>query len=124
MKNSIQTVEDIQAERANLKNQLQLSKLAMHGNVHAIQQELNPARQALGVVKDVFTRPRKGLLYVGVGIGVDLLVRRRLLRNAGWLPKLVVPFLVQNAAAKVIQKNSTSLLEKGLRWFKKVTDKR
>ena len=103
MKNNIQTIEDIRAERANLKNKLALSQLHMHTRVQAIQQELNPARQALGVVKDVFARPRKGLLYVGVGIGVDLLLRRRLLKKAGWLPRLVVPFLVQNAAANVIQ---------------------
>lgn len=124
MKNNIQSIEDIRAERANLKNKLALSQLHMHTRVQAIQQELNPARQALGVVKDVFARPRKGLLYVGVGIGVDLLLRRRLLKKAGWLPRLVVPFLVQNAAANVIQRNSTSFLEKGLKWFKKATDKR
>jgi len=123
MKTEINNIDDLRAERARLKNQLELSKVHMKQEIKAIKTELNPVNQAVGVVTDMFTAPRKGLLHVGVGIGVNTLLKRGLLARAGWLPRLVIPFLAQNLATNLIYKNRTSLVENALRWVIKVTDK-
>ncbi|MFN8344626.1 MAG: hypothetical protein U0X91_06470 [Spirosomataceae bacterium] len=123
MKTEIQNIDDLRAERARLKNQLELSKTHMQQEVKAIKSELNPMHQAVGLVGDMLTAPKKGLLSVGVSIGVNTLLKRGLLARAGWLPRLVVPVLAQNLAANLIYKHRTSLLENALRWVKKVTDK-
>lgn len=123
MKTEIQNIDDLRAERARLKNQMELSKIHMKKEIKAIKTELNPVHQAVGLVGDLFTAPKKGLLHVGVGIGVNTLLKRGLLARAGWLPRLVIPFLVQNLATNLIYKNRTSLVEKALLWVKKVTDK-
>ncbi len=120
---NIQTLDDLRAERARLKNQLELSKVKMRQEVTSIKTELNPARQAVGVISDLLTTPKKGLLNVGVGIGVDVLIKKGLLARAGWLPRLVVPFIARNIATNLIQQNKTTLLENALMWVKKVTDK-
>ena len=123
MKTDIQNIDDLRAERARLKNQMELSKLYMQQQAAAIKTELNPARQAVGVIGDMLTSPRKGLLNLGVGLGVDTIIRRGLLARAGWLPRLIIPLLARNLAANLIQKNRTSLVENSLLWVKKVTDK-
>ncbi|WP_428653137.1 hypothetical protein [Runella sp.] len=123
MKAKLETLDDLRAERARLKNQLELSRVKMHNNITAIKTEINPARQAVGAISDLLTTPRKGLLNVGVGIGVDLILRRGLLARAGWLPRLVVPFIARNIATNFIQKNKASLLENALIWVKKKTEK-
>ncbi|GGD46424.1 hypothetical protein GCM10011514_08090 [Emticicia aquatilis] len=123
MKNNIQTIDDLKAERARLHNQMQLSKIGMKNDIAAIKEELNPARQAVGVLNDVFTSPKKGLLTLGIGLGVDVVLRRTILARAGWLPRLVVPFLVRNAATNMVQKNGKTIVEKGLIWLKNVTEK-
>lgn len=123
MKNNIQTIDDLRAERARLHNQMQLSKIGMRNEIAAIKEELNPARQAVGVLNDVLTSPKKGLLTLGIGLGVDIVLRRTILARAGWLPKLVVPFLVRNAATNIVQKNGKSIVEKGLVWLKNATEK-
>lgn len=123
MKVKIENMADLKAERIRLKNRLEVSKSQMRGELNAIKTELNPARQAVGVLGDMFTTPRKGLLPMGVGFGVDMLVRRGLLARAGWLPRLIVPFLVRNVATKYIQNNRSPLLETALTWVKKSTDK-
>lgn len=119
----LETLDDVRAERARLKNQLELSRVKMHNNLTAIKTEFNPARQAVGALSDLLTTPKKGLLNVGVGIGVDLILRRGLLARAGWLPRLVVPFIARNIATNLILKNRTSLLENALIWVKKKTEK-
>lgn len=123
MKNNIQTIDDLKAERARLHNQMQLSKIGMKNELTAIKEELNPARQAVGVLNDVLTSPKKGLLTLGIGLGVDVVLRRTLLARAGWLPKLVVPFLVRNAATNLVHKNGKTIVEKGLIWIKNATEK-
>lgn len=123
MKIEIQNIDDLRAERARLKNQMELSKVHMKQEVKAIKTELNPVHQAVGLVGDLLTAPKKGLLNVGVGIGVNTLLTRGLLARAGWLPRLVIPFIAQNLATNLIYKNRTSIVEKALLWVKKVTDK-
>jgi len=123
MKTKIETRQDLRAERAHLKNQLSLSQMHMRGELAAIQTELAPARQAVGALKDIFMTPQKGLLNIGVSIGIDTIIRRGLLARAGWLPRLVIPFIARNLAYHFIQKNSTSVLENALIWVKKVTDR-
>ena len=123
MKTNIQHSDDIQIERARLENQMQLSKLNIRNELAAIKTEINPVRQAVGFIGDVFTTPQKGLLSLGVGLGVDVILRRGLLARAGWITKLVVPFLVRNMASNLISKNRESLLENGLKWLKNTTAK-
>jgi hypothetical protein len=124
MKTDIKNLDDLRAERARLKNQIEASRMNLRYEFGAIKQELNPLNQALGVVTDVFTTPRKGLLSLGVGIGVDTVLKNVILARAGWLPRLVVPFLVKNVATNYISKNKTSVVENIVGWVKKKTDKK
>ena len=123
MKTNLQSVDELRAERSRLKNQLELSKVHMRSEISAIKTELNPARQAVGAITDLFTTPKKGLLSMGVGLGVDVIIKRGLLGRAGWLPRLIVPFVVRTVTSNLIQRNRASLVEKALIWVKKATDK-
>ena len=124
MKTNIQNLEDVRAERARLKNQIETSRMNLRYEFGAIKKELNPINQALGVVTDVFTTPRKGLLSMGVGFGVDVVLKKVVLARAGWLPRLVVPFLVRNAATNYISNHKASVVEGMLGWVKKATQKK
>lgn len=124
MKTNIQNLDDVRAERARLKNQIETSRMNLRHEFGVIKQELNPINQALGVVTDVFTTPRKGLLSMGVGFGVDTVLKKVILARAGWLPRLVVPFLVKNVATNYISKHKTSVVEGMLGWVKKATRKK
>jgi hypothetical protein len=59
---------------------------------------------------------------MGVGFGVDTVLKRVVLARAGWLPRLVVPFLVKNVATNYISKHKTLVVEGVLGWVKKATD--
>ena len=121
MKTNIQNLDDVKAERARLKNQIETSRMNLRYEFGAIKKELNPVTQALGLVTDVFTTPRKGLLSMGVGFGVDTVLKRVVLARAGWLPRLVIPFLVKSVATNYISKHKTSVVEGMLGWVKKAT---
>ncbi|MDZ7899360.1 MAG: hypothetical protein U5N85_15215 [Arcicella sp.] len=124
MKTKIQNLDDVRAERVRLKNQIENSRISLRQEFAAIKKELNPVNQALGLVSDAFTAPRKGLLSLGIGLGVNTVLKNVILARAGWLPRLVVPFLVKNAATNYIAKNGTSVVEGMLGWVKRATDKK
>ena len=124
MKTKIESLEDVRAERVRLKNQIELSRTHLRHEFGLIKRELSPINQALGVVTDAFTTPRKGLLSLGVGLGVDTVLKKVVLARAGWLPRLVVPFLVRNVATNYISKNKTSVVEGMLGWVKEATSKK
>lgn len=124
MKINIQNLDDVRSERARLKNQIETARINLRQEFGAIKKELNPINQALGVVTDVFTTPKKGLLSMGVGFGVDTVLKRVVLARAGWLPRLVVPFLVKNIATKYISNHKSSVVEGMLGWVKKATQKK
>ena len=124
MKTKIESLEDVRAERVRLKNQIELSRTHLKHEFGLIKRELNPIHQALGVVTDAFTTPRKGLLSLGVGLGVDTVLKNVVLARAGWLPRLVVPFLVRNVATNYISKNKISVVEGMLGWVKKATQRK
>lgn len=123
MKANIENLADLRAERIRLKNRLEVLRVQMSQEFSAIKTELQPARQAVGLLGDIFTTPQKGLLPLGVRFGVDTIVRRGLLARAGWLPRLIVPFLVRNVATNFIQKNRVPLLENALTWLKTATER-
>ena len=122
MKTNIRNIDDLRAERARLKNEIEISRTKIHSGITGIKEELSPARHVMDFLSNFLTKRNKGLLGIGVGIGVDTIVKNGILRNASWITKLVVPYLIKNFTNNMIQTNKDNILEKGLEWVKDVTD--
>ena len=101
MKTNIRNINDLQAERARLKNEIELSKTKMRISIDALKEELSPARHVVGFLGNFLTNRNKGLLNMGVGIGVDTVIRNGILRSAPWPLKILVPFFLKNYAGNI-----------------------
>lgn len=124
MKTKIKNINDLRAERARLKNEIELSKTKMRSSIDAIKEELSPARHVVNFLGDFLTNRNKGLLNVGVGLGVDTIIRNGILRNAAWPLKILVPFFLKNFAGNVIHNNRDTIVKKGIEWVRDITEKR
>lgn len=124
MKTSIRNMDDLRAEKSRLKNEIQLSKTKMRGSIEAIKEDLSPARHAVNFLGDFLTNRNKGLLNMGVGIGVDAIIRNGILRSSPWPIKALIPFFLKNYAGNMILKNKDTIVDKGLNWVKNVTDEK
>ncbi|WP_337042123.1 hypothetical protein [Emticicia sp. 17c] len=122
MKTKIRNIDDLRAERARLKNEISLTKTHLRASIEGIKEELSPARHAVGFLGNFLTNRNKGILNIGVGIGIDTIIRNGILRRAPWPLKWVVPFLLKNYAGNMIQANKDTLVEKGLTWVRNLTD--
>jgi hypothetical protein len=124
MKTQIKNINDLRAERARLKNEIELSKTKMRSSIDAIKEELSPARHVVNFLGDFLTNRNKGLLNVGVGLGVDTIIRNGILRNAAWPLKVLVPFFLKNFAGNVIHNNRDTIVKKGIEWVRDITEKK
>lgn len=103
----ITTHEQLMQEKARLKARLRQRKTAMRQSVNEIKQELNPLSQIAKTTKDIWNADASNpLIAMGVTKLTDLVIRKGILRKAGWLSRLVAPILVQKVATYLISEKA------------------
>jgi len=111
--NKINTYGELIQERERLQFQLEVHRQAVRMHVSDIQQKLNPLKNALQFFSN-FTAPpaTNPLVDAGVGLTLELLIRRIFFAKTGWIARLVGPILVKNFSANMINKNKDTLIKK------------
>ena len=123
MKTKIETIEDLIAERARLKNQVAISGIKLKDNFGMLKQELQPARQVVGYAKNLLVNNgnRKSLVGMGLRFGVNALLKNTILYRASWLTRLIVPYVANNVVSNYVVKHDTEILENTINWVKEKT---
>jgi hypothetical protein len=103
--NKINNYEDLILERKKLESDLLHYKSIITSEVDVLKHKMEP----LTDVVSFFSPSKKAsqnntLLQAGANIGIELLVRQKLLSKAGWFTKLVLPFILKKVSSKAIQK--------------------
>ncbi len=95
MTKRIQTYDDLLEEKKRLEALLAVQKDEIDANWQGVKSSLNPINNAASFLGKI-TRSDKSnpLLTVGIGYMGDLVLRK--VFKAGWLVRLVVPFVVKN----------------------------
>ncbi|MDQ1086748.1 hypothetical protein [Siphonobacter sp. SORGH_AS_1065] len=124
MERKIENLSDLQAERARLKNQLEVSKVQIKRQLDGIKDDINPARQVINTVSGLMAKPENNLFSNGIGRGIDLALQFTPLGRAAWPLRMLVPFAVKRVTTNFLNSNGPQVLEKSLIWVKNVTDER
>ncbi|MDI3322636.1 hypothetical protein [Pinibacter soli] len=115
--NKISTYHQLVAEEQRLSAELAAQKLAIQSEWNNTKQLLKPFENALGFVSKISTKNKNNpLLNMGLDLGVDVLIRRLLLGNAGFVAKLLVPTIVRNYSSSMLN------VSEGKNWFGKLRD--
>lgn len=118
MKSRINTYEDLLEEQKRLQLLLHTQKQIIRQDVRNIKDELAPVKTAINYIGKFTTRDASNPLINGtVNTAIDLLIRKVILGRAGWITKLVVPFIIKNFASHAIDDKKDSILKKVLSWF-------
>ncbi len=102
-KPQINNFEDLMEEKERLKKRLKARKASIKESFEDIKEEINPfsnmRKTAQGAFSASTTNP---LVKFGIKRASEFLIGKVLLKKAGWLPKLIVPFLVREVATRLI----------------------
>jgi hypothetical protein len=113
--NKISTYRELVAEEQRLSSELAAQKIAIQGEWEVTRHQLKPFENALGFVAKLSTKNKSNpLLNMGLDLGVDVLIRRLLLGNAGFVTKLLVPTIIRNYSSNMLN------ISEGKNWFGKL----
>lgn len=114
----IKTYDALLQEEQRLTAQMHSCKDLIKQDITRIKEGLNPVKRGAKVVKNLFSREDKGpLLNFGLNFGLDVLLRRTLLGRAGWITKVMVPYLAKNYASHLITEDQRKAVGKSLSKF-------
>lgn len=99
----INNYEDLMEEKARLKANLKRNKTRINESFEALKEELNPFTNVGKVAKSALQgNTNSPLVKFGIKRASEFLIGKVLLKRAGWLPKLVVPFIVREVTSKLV----------------------
>lgn len=120
MSKKIETYDDLLAEKARLEELAKAQKALVKDDFELVKDGVRPIGRtisnAYSLIHSLTSRPKTSpLVNLGLDFGVELLVKRMLLANSGWLVRVVVPYLVRNYSAKLLKHSSKQTLWKRLK---------
>jgi len=121
----IKTYEDLLEEEQRLRQQLKIYEVQIRQDLIGMKENIEPARKVYNTISKVFTRDNRVPIFnIGLEMGIDLMLRRFILRKAGWFTKIVVPYFLKNYASHIIgEEKRKALMTKMQELFAKLRPK-
>jgi hypothetical protein len=108
----ITTYEDLLQEKQRLKQKLVLQKADFRHHSAVLKEKFNPVEKVAGIVKNLTTPDtRNPVVNTGLNLAIDVLLRGFYISKIGWLPKLVVPFVLKNLSSNLVNKRGKSIVK-------------
>jgi len=99
-------------EKQQIEQRLTLQKAEFRHHTDVLKEKLNPVEKVVGVVKNLTTPDtRNPLVNTGLNLAIDVILRGFYMSKIGWLPKLVVPFVLKNASSNLVNKKGKSIVK-------------
>ena len=124
--NKIRTYQHLLDEEERLKAKLRLQEMVIRQDLMACKENLEPVKKVYTQVHKIFTRDNRVPVFnIGLDIGIDILLRRFLLRKAGWFVRIFVPYIMKNYASHFIaEEKRKAIIKKIEELFNKIRPKR
>ena len=117
----IRSYDDLLIEQERLRTQLIMQKQVLNEQVQAVKEKLAPVGKVLNAVSSFAAATTKNpLVSSGIGLAVDMFIKKRLFKKSGLVTGLIGSFLLRGVASKVVAGAAGALIGK---LFKKKEDK-
>src|SRR4051812_12568444 len=105
----IETYKALQDEKRLTRKRIAELEILIKEDVEEIKTSLNPLNLAGEAVRNVVSSKRSGVLGETIGITVDSLIKKVLLRKSNWILKLATAFFLKNYTKNMVAKNSDTI---------------
>lgn len=121
----IRTYQDLLQEEQRLKEQLKRQETLVRQDLMAFKENLEPVKKVYDQVHKIFTRDNRVPVFnIGLEMGIDILLRRFILRRAGWFARIFVPYIMKNYASHIIgEEKRKAIIKKVQDLFNKIRPK-
>lgn len=121
---TINTLEDLRKERIRLQLKSEELKIAIKDDVKELQAWLHPVEKIKEGAEKMLFKQHNGILTESMGTLAGFVGRKVIFRNAGFLTKLVVPFLIKNVTTHLVHDNKDKIYSAAINFLSKFAKKR
>lgn len=98
----IKNYDDLLKEQERLRSQLQAKKTELNGRIRDVKEKLAPVGAVISAIGGITAMGANNpAIKTGVGLVVDLFLKKSLFKKTGLLGGLVGSFLLRNVATRV-----------------------
>ncbi len=98
----IKSYDDLLQEQERLRKQLQVQKTELNGRIREVKEKLAPVGTIISAIGGISAFGAKHpVIKSGIGLAVDMLVKKRLFKKSGLVTGILGSFLLRNVATKV-----------------------
>jgi hypothetical protein len=116
----IRSYEDLLLEKERLRFQLNTQKTELNGRIQGLKEKLAPVATILSVIGGITAMsPKNPMVNTGVGIAVDMFLKKKLFKNSGLITGVLSSFLLRNVATKLVGGVAGALIGKAISKFVK-----
>lgn len=121
----IKTYNDLLQEEQRLKEQLRFQETLVRQDLLSMKENFEPVKKVYDKVHKLFTRDNRVPVFnVGLELGIDVILRRFILRRAGWFARIFVPYILKNYASHIIgEEKRKAIIKKVHSLFNKLRPK-
>ena len=114
--NKIRTYNDLVQEEQRLEQKLKAQEVIIREDLAGFREHLEPVRRLFNTAQKIFTRDNRVPVFnIGLELVIDILLRRFILRRAGWFARSIVPYIVKNYSSHIIGEEKRKVLVKKIR---------
>ena len=106
----IDNLEQLKAEKKRLKLRAQTLEGNIRNDWETVKYKLAPVNLVINSFSKSLSRDKQNFVGETLNIGIDLLLRKVLLRNRGILVKWIVPYLVKNLTGNYIKDHRVDVM--------------
>jgi hypothetical protein len=120
---TINTIQELRAERARLRIQKDFLEEEIRGNVNDIKTWFQPLEAVRRGAGKMLINEHNGIITDSIGQIVNLIGRRVIFRNSGIVTRLLIPYLMKNVTANIVSDNKDKILTWVFSFFSKNKNK-
>jgi hypothetical protein len=111
MKTKISTLKELRDERKLSAVRLRSAEANLVESFNDLKEEFKPVGKVVHSVSNLFSSDHENLLSKTVGFALNGLLKKGILRNAGFITKYGLSFLATTIAKNYVSKNSGSIID-------------
>jgi hypothetical protein len=108
---TINTLEELKAERLRLKMRKALLETEIRNNFNEIKEDLKPLQLLTKGAGKLLSSKDNGIAGNSAGFLTEFIVKKLILKNSGFLTRLIVPYLAKNVASNVVEDNKPKIAD-------------
>ena len=108
----INSLKELHEEKQRISDRISNLEIIIQSDIDSIKEDLNAWRVAGNTVKKFLITEERGVMGESIGLAIDTIVKKVLLRKTNFVMKFIISFMLKNFARNYFAKNAGTIFEK------------